>query len=159
MSFLQRLRNRVAKAVQGGPRVFVPPGHFYSPICDELEAEAHIARVRAAAHRALPGIATDHTAMAELWQALLPYLNSAPFPDQPAAGFRYHYDNPAYAWGDGSILHAMIRHLVSLRWGPPCRGEVDGDAVLVRTSLRALVAAQHGPCQFDHRSGAPPQVA
>ncbi len=89
----------------------MPPGHFYSPICDEAEAGAHIARVREAAPRALPGIATDRAMMAQLWQALLPHLNSAPFPDQPAAGFRYHYDNPAYAWGDGSILHAMIRHL------------------------------------------------
>ncbi|MDP3115634.1 MAG: recombinase family protein, partial [Phenylobacterium sp.] len=55
------------------------------------------------------------------------------------------------------FFEAAQRIIVSLRWGPPCRGEVDGDAVLVRTSLRALVAAQHGPCQFDHRSGAPPQ--
>ncbi|MDZ4320249.1 MAG: hypothetical protein U1A07_15645 [Phenylobacterium sp.] len=60
---------------------------------------------------------------------------------------------------NGLTTHLSSGQNVSLRWGPPCRGEVDGDAVLVRTSLRALVAAQHGPCQFDHRSGAPPQVA
>lgn len=111
MSFIKRLRSRLAWVIQGGPRMFVPPGHFYSPICDEAEAGAHLARVRAAAPRALAGIATDHAAMTQLWKALLPHLNSAPFPDRPAAGFRYHYDNPAYAWGDGSILHAMIRHL------------------------------------------------
>jgi hypothetical protein len=111
MSFVKRLRNRCARVIQGGPRMFVPPGHFYSPICDEAEAGAHIERVREAAPRALPGIRTDQAEMAKLWHAMLAYLNSAPFSDQPAAGFRYHYDNPAYAWGDGSILHAMIRHL------------------------------------------------
>ena len=91
------------------PHVFFPPGHFYSPICDEREAAAHLDRVTAQAPLSLPGIAADREAMAALWQRMLPFLQSAPFPDSPQPGFRYHYGNPAYAWGDGSILHAMIR--------------------------------------------------
>lgn len=31
--------------------------------------------------------------------------------EQKADGFRYAFDNPAYAWGDRSVLHAMLRYL------------------------------------------------
>ena len=105
-----RLVTSVVASGLGWPRLHVPPGHFYSPICEGTEAGAHLARIRAAAPNSLPGIATDQVAMAAFWNVLLPLLNSAPFPDEPTEGFRYNYSNPAYAWGDGSILHAMIRY-------------------------------------------------
>ena len=90
-------------------RLFVPPGHFYSPVCNESEAAEHLAKVAAVAPTMLPGIEADRDAMAALWRKMLPYLESAPFPDERQANFRYYYNNPAFSWGDASILHAMIR--------------------------------------------------
>lgn len=98
-----------AEARRAGVGLFVPPGHFFSPICDEGEAEEHLLRVNAVLPPMLPGIETDLDAMVAFWRRMLPYLASAPFTDDPQPAFRYHYNNPAYSWGDGSILHAMIR--------------------------------------------------
>jgi hypothetical protein len=36
-------------------------------------------------------------------------MKSAPFGETPGNGLRYSFVNPAYSWGDGSILHAMLR--------------------------------------------------
>lgn len=93
---------------QGAP-LYVPPGHFYSPICDPAEAAAHLAAVTATVPEALPGLVIDRESMVRTWHALLPFLRDAPFPDTQTEGFRYWYDNSAYGWGDASILHAMLR--------------------------------------------------
>ncbi len=90
--------------------MFVPPGHFYSPIVDPAVAERHLARLEATeAPDALSGIAIDKELMVEVWQSLLPFVASAPFPEQKTTTFRYAFENPAYSWGDGSVLHAMLR--------------------------------------------------
>lgn len=95
-----------------GAPLFVPPGHFYSPIVDPAEADRHLARLAAeGARETLPGIAIDRARMRALWDSLTPFLNEAPFEAGVAAGLRYHFENPSYAWGDGLMLHAMLRHL------------------------------------------------
>ncbi len=58
---------------------------------------------------ALPGIMIDRNAMIDVWNALLPFLTTAPFAQSATPGLRYAFDNPAYSWADGSILHAMLR--------------------------------------------------
>lgn len=91
--------------------LFCPPGHFYSPIVDPVEAERHLAAIEAApAPERLPGIAISRSEMVATWNTLLPYLRTIPFPDEQEPGFRFWFDNPAYSWGDASILHAMLRH-------------------------------------------------
>jgi hypothetical protein len=93
-------------------KLFCPPGHFYSPVVDRAEAERHFAAAEAkGVPDALPGIAIERNDMARFWMDLVPFLKSAPFSETASAGLRYGYDNPNYAWGDGSVLHAMIaRH-------------------------------------------------
>lgn len=90
-------------------KLFVPPGHFYSPIVDPSEAERQFATIEANGYpNALPGIELDRTEMVRTWRELLPFLNRCPFPDTPSPGFRYAFENPSYSWGDGSILYAML---------------------------------------------------
>lgn len=92
-------------------KLFVPPGHFYSPVVNREEAERHLDKLQQVpSPLRLAGIDPDLRAMTSLWAHLLPYLTSNPFGDQPLPGWRYGFDNPAYAWADGSILHAMLRH-------------------------------------------------
>jgi len=91
-------------------KLFVPPGHFYSPIVDPHEAARYLdARARNSAPESLPGIAINRAEMVRTWQSLLPFLTTAPFPDEEDASFHYAFQNPSYSFGDGSVLHAMLR--------------------------------------------------
>lgn len=91
------------------PHTYVVPGHFYSPIANPAELHHH---VRAAANCGpqLAGVAIDRERLIATWEALLPYLTSCPFADESSGGLRYHFDNPAYGYGDAVVLHAMLRH-------------------------------------------------
>ncbi len=89
---------------------FVPPGHFYSPIVKPEDARAHLSRFeKGPVPDVLPGIQIDKNNMIKEWNALLPFLGDIPFQEQKSGSTRYQFDNPAYSWGDGSILHAMLR--------------------------------------------------
>lgn len=118
-SWIARTIAGVAPAVQAVPPplppevpLFVPPGHFYSPITHPAEVARHLDATQGKeAPRQLADVHLDHTAIVETWRALLPYLQSAPFSERPADGLRFGYENPAYSYGDASMLHAMLRHL------------------------------------------------
>lgn len=91
-------------------KLFVPPGHFYSPIVPPEEGLRQIERIENAPYpHALQNVGVNRADIVATWNKLLPYLRAVPFPDQPSAGFRYAFNNPAYSTGDGSILHAMLR--------------------------------------------------
>jgi hypothetical protein len=90
-------------------KLFVPPGHFYSPIVDPVEAQRYLRLAHMNPPAELPGISLDGTEMIRTWQRLLPFLATVPFTGPKLPGLRYYFDNPSYSWGDGSILHAMLR--------------------------------------------------
>jgi hypothetical protein len=97
-------------ADQTSIKLFVPPGHFYSPIVNPIDADRYLASIGSQpTPENLPGIALDRTEMIRTWQRLLPFLVSVPFMAAKSAGLRYYFDNPGYSWGDGSTLHAMLR--------------------------------------------------
>ena len=92
-------------------KLFVPPGHFYSPIVDPNEAErAFVAAEARPIPESIPGAAIDRAEMVRTWHSLLPFFSSNAFPHTPTPGFRYAYENGSYSWGDGSVLQAMIRY-------------------------------------------------
>lgn len=106
-AFLESAESRNATEAS----LFVPPGHFYSPVTKISEAERAVAAIEAVPWPStLPGIAIDHATMSANWNALVPYLGRDTFPAEPMAGFRYAYENPSYSWADGGVLHAVIRH-------------------------------------------------
>lgn len=90
-----------------GIKLFVPPGHHYSPVCDPLTIKP---RQACTPPREISGIHIDHDEMVDTWRQILPFLRSNPFAGEREGRTRYRFDNPAYSWGDGLILHAMIRH-------------------------------------------------
>jgi len=92
------------KKVQG---LFVPPGHFYSPIVDVDNVRDALPALRSATD--LPAIEVSKDRMLEQWKAFQPFLREIPFPEEPTPGYRYHFGNPAFSYGDGSILYAMLR--------------------------------------------------
>ncbi len=47
----------------------------------------------------------------EFLETLASYLADCPFPVEPSPGFRYHFNNGSYSFGDGMILYAVLRKL------------------------------------------------
>ena len=88
--------------------LFVPPGHFYSPIPDANEVAAHLARLGPAIFRAIPGIDLDDALITKTWDDLLPLMRQAPFQDEANASHRYHWQNAFYSYGDAAFYDALI---------------------------------------------------
>jgi hypothetical protein len=95
---------------EGRPNVpmYVPPGHFYSPIVNPADVAEHL-RAAEAAGPAVAGVAIDRDAMVATWHRLLPLMESFPFPAEPTDGFRYFSRNLAFGEGDARVFSAMIR--------------------------------------------------
>lgn len=89
-------------------RLFVPPGHFYSPIPDRDEVTAHIARIGAATFAKLPGIEIEDERLLATWDALVERMRQAPFHDQSNPEHRYYWDNSFYSYGDAAFYYALL---------------------------------------------------
>lgn len=89
---------------------WVPPGHFYSPYPDLAEYDRRADGLMSA-DNAPAAIDLRETEQLALFDILAGYMLDAPFPDERGDEYRYYFDNPAYAWGDGLTLHAMLRHV------------------------------------------------
>ena len=93
---------------------WVPKGHFYSPFPDPAEYDRRAATLRDP-ERELVGVDLHESSQLALAGELAADLASGGLDlvehEQPADGPRYWLDNPAYAHGDGVVLHLMLRHL------------------------------------------------
>lgn len=100
-----------------------PPGHFYSPIVDPVEARKYIGEVRPTVGQKLvdlPGIRIDNQRMLEFWQQISDGIQATSFSAPPPGASteaspgvstdRYYWPNPSYPLGDALILRAMIQH-------------------------------------------------
>jgi len=116
-STVQELFDRVAlRIMRQFWDVYVLPGHFYSPIVNLDVARRHYDDLLTKpAPQSLPGIAIDRQAMAQLWGAFQPFLAEIPFSETPGR-YRYGFTNPAFGYGDASVLYAFIRHLQPKRF-------------------------------------------
>ncbi len=110
---LARVHHRLALEkghVEGVFGSWVPPGHFYSPFPDLDEFDKRSAQILALDVQPA-GIDLREAEQLALLDELADILADVPFPDERGDKYRYYFDNPAYAWGDGLILHAMLRHV------------------------------------------------
>lgn len=86
-----------------------PPGHYYSPLPDATAIGPAVARA-ATVGDDLPGLDLVPDGQMALLRELAPLAREWPFPDDPAAGFRYHANNGFFYHQDGSVLYALLRH-------------------------------------------------
>ena len=91
------------------PAVFVPPGHYYSPIPSAADIETLARRTRQPDD--VPGVDLLESEQLSLLDALAAFYPEMPFTDQGSPGFRYRFDNPSYSYADGIFLYSMLRHL------------------------------------------------
>jgi hypothetical protein len=90
---------------------WVPTGHFYSPYPDQAEIDRRAEAIFDTSKDPL-GIDLRVDEQFALFDQLATLLeDDLPFPADKGDEFRYYFDNPAYAWSDGMILHAMLRHI------------------------------------------------
>jgi hypothetical protein len=91
-------------------RMFVPPGHFYSPVVNPTVADSHLRHLETSkTPESISGIRLDRSGMRNVWQSLLPFMKDIPFQETKTSNLNYAFVNPFYSWGDGSVLHAMLR--------------------------------------------------
>lgn len=90
--------------------LFVPPGHFYSPITDSNEASSHLAKVMAAGAPTL-GITLDDQLMKANWEKLSIAAEHIPFSDDQNSEHRYYYQNDQFSYGDAYIYYAFLKTL------------------------------------------------
>lgn len=87
-----------------------PPGHFYSPIPNVADVHAHRERIFDRRKTEIPGVDLREQDQLKLLSEFGKMAPSIPFSDTKSKRYRYHYSNPAYSFGDASVLHCMMRH-------------------------------------------------
>jgi predicted O-methyltransferase YrrM len=101
----------VAARLQMAPWLFVPPGHFYSPIPALDSVRRDEQRIfPPVIPRELPGIELDEVRQLAMLDELQPYYDSQPFEAEKTRNLRYFFENPMYSYSDAIFLHCMIRH-------------------------------------------------
>jgi hypothetical protein len=122
MSIIQKLKNLVdglphvrilkndAKLLNSlNEKLFVEPGHFYSPITDPNEIIKND-QIIFNNKRELAGIALNTLEQFEYLAFFKNYYKNLFFTDLPAEGNRYYYNNPLYSYSDVIFLFSMIMH-------------------------------------------------
>ena len=110
-SVIERFLNSDEARRLAAAKFFVEPGSYYSPLVNLEELRRVPPR-----NDSLPLMTIDGERMRAVWRELAPLLRACPLPDQPAPGFRYHFDNSGFGYQDGSTLYAMLRHLKPRRY-------------------------------------------
>jgi len=91
-------------------KLFVPPGHFYSPIVDPAQIRIAAARVFDQA-RPAPGIDLREPVQLAFAATIGQIGDQLAFPDDRGQDFRYFYRNGAFSYGDANIYAAMLTTL------------------------------------------------
>ena len=89
--------------------VFVPPGHYLSPIVNIREVQDLVLADAEFVEPHVPAVTIDGGKMLEFWRSSVALLKDCRFPSKQSAMFRYYDENPAFGCGDASILYLMLR--------------------------------------------------
>jgi predicted O-methyltransferase YrrM len=86
---------------------FFPPGHFYSPLPSREEiAEAF---ARGGFGPPFPGIDLNEAGQVARLERFASFYPEQPFPEKPAEGRRFFWDNGSYGAFDAIMLYCMLR--------------------------------------------------
>jgi hypothetical protein len=91
-------------------KLFVPLGHYYSPIPSLDYITQHDTDIFGKICREIPGIDLREKEQLKLLQSLKPYYDDLPFPAKKTEKLRYFFENPSYSYSDAIFLYCMIRH-------------------------------------------------
>jgi predicted O-methyltransferase YrrM len=86
------------------------PGHFYSPIPDLPEIDAHVDAIFDRSPKTVSAIDLNEREQLRLIDVFSKTYREMPFRKKPTPGYRYYLDNPFFSFGDGVILYSFLRH-------------------------------------------------
>lgn len=92
-------------------RLWVPPGHFNSPLPSVDEVHRRVPRILQASPADLAPIQLNEEDQLELLKELARYYPDHPFQPTKTEGLRYFFDNVFYGYTDSLLFYCMIRHL------------------------------------------------
>jgi len=107
---IDRLRAELDKYKAGQTRMYVPPGHFHSPIPSIEEVKLNEAKIFDRIKKELPGIDLNEEEQIFLFNQLMEYYNEQPFAPHKKPNLRYFFENPSYSYSDAIFLYCMIRY-------------------------------------------------
>lgn len=93
-----------------GPVMWVPAGHYYSPIPPIDEVRTDDARIFAIPE-GVPGVDLRDAEQVALLETIAGFYSEIPFPEAKRRDLRFAFENPAYSYSDAIFLYGMLRHL------------------------------------------------
>lgn len=109
LPYIRSLKAHIELLEAKNRQLFVPPGHFYSPIISEIEILPKKDLIWGRRSNLIEGIDLNETYQLELLNELLKYYSELPFNDTQTEGLRYYYENIHYSYSDAIFLFCMIR--------------------------------------------------
>ena len=100
---------RFEERINSMKNLFVNPGHFYSPVVDVKSLPFE--DLKTMATPSVNDIEIDKAAMIEMWNALVPFMKTLPFPKDKTDDFRYYFNNPAFNFGDAAVYFGLLQKL------------------------------------------------
>jgi SAM-dependent methyltransferase/predicted O-methyltransferase YrrM len=90
--------------------LWVPPGHYYSPIPAAIDVKMNEAEIFTEPP-AIRGVDLNETGQLRLLKEFAALYPEQPFSAGPVSDRRYFFENPNYSYSDAIFLYCMIRHL------------------------------------------------
>ena len=92
--------------------LYVPPGHFYSPIPSIEEIKKNESKIFDKIPKELEGIDLNTEEQLSLLAKFKIYYEEQPFSikSKKKEGLRYHFDNQFYSYSDAIFLYCMMRY-------------------------------------------------
>lgn len=110
VSLLEQLNEANLQLSRFGNEVpFVPNGHFYSPVPARDDAGRHVASIFSSVPPNVPGVDMRGEEQLEMLCRISALYPDLPFSGEKQPDFRYHYENPAFGYGDAIILNGILR--------------------------------------------------
>jgi predicted O-methyltransferase YrrM len=110
MNFFSKILNHLRPNPGPPPKLWKPPGHFYSPIPGDADIAVMEKKLSVKVPESIPGIKLNLDEQKELLKEFERYYRELPFPETKNPELRYFYENPNYLYSDAIFLHCMIRH-------------------------------------------------
>jgi hypothetical protein len=96
-------------------KLFVPPGHFYSPVPDPAEAARQLRRQAGPPPATVDGIEMNVAAMHRLWDILARGMADCDYTEKKSESWRFYYENDFYSYGDALVFRSMLKHFAPRR--------------------------------------------
>jgi predicted O-methyltransferase YrrM len=91
--------------------LYIPPGHYYSPIPDIKEIKKNEAKIFNCNRKSLPAIDLNIEKQSELTEQFKLFQNEPPWNDDKQKGYRYYYNNSFFGKNGAHILFYLMRIL------------------------------------------------